>query len=723
MSLKTAVSPERLREFFNPGSVALVGATEKSMWSVITYNNLKALNFPGKIYPVNPNRDQVHGEKAYKSLLDIEETIDLAYVMVPTSQIMNVMREAAQKKVRNLVILTSGFREVGEEGAKLEEEVHKFAIANDQVILGPNGNGFVNVTSMITPYGLQLTPPLHKGPVGVILQSGALASAVLAMSQVRNIGFSFIVSMGNETMIDATDVIDYLIEDEETKVIALFLESIKDSSEFIRVARKAFDRGKPIVALKIGRSEKSAHTAMAHTGSLVGNDTVNDAVFRQHGVIRVNSLEDLLTTAGLLGYSRPLPGRRMAAVTPSGGACDIISDRSEDEHIVLPDFSPAVVEKLKQIVPNFSTVHNPLDVTGFILVDRSLLRRSLEAVSHDPEFDFVFCLTEPPRVQPPDMESLHAQFEELANIVHHSPIPIILVMNTALDISPFGREIVNQYGLHFVGGMEHGMTAIGNAVWWHEKYRNRNVNSPDHRPTATSQLSYLRAEGEWSEYKARNFLQEHGIPVVPGKLATTADEAIAAAKQVGFPVVLKIQSGDIAHKSDIGGVMLNINTEEETSEAYRTILENVKKHAPASRIEGVLVSPMRPAGTELLVGIVRDQLWGWVMAVGLGGVFVEIFKDSSLRVLPVDRTEVRKMLEELRGIPLLKGARGRVPADLDQVADAIHKVSQLAYSLQDQLEELEINPLWVLGDQVEALDALIKWKQSGKVLSDEMEAI
>jgi acyl-CoA synthetase (NDP forming) len=717
MGLKTPVSPERLREFFNPGSVALVGATEKSMWSVITYNNLKALKFPGKIYPVNPNRDSVHGEKAYKSLLDIEGPVDLAYVMVPTGQIMNVMREAASKKIRNLVVLTSGFREVGQEGAKLEEELHQFAIDNDQLILGPNGNGFVNFSSMITPYGLQLTPPLHKGPVGVILQSGALASAVLALAQARNIGFSFIVSMGNETMIDATDMIDYLIEDEETKVIALFLESIRYPAEFLRVARKAFERGKPIVALKIGRSEKSAHTAMAHTGSLVGNDSINDAVFRQLGVIRVNSLEDLLTTAGLLGYTPPIPGRRMAAVTPSGGACDILSDRSEDERIELPDFSPSTKAKLKEIVPNFSTVHNPLDVTGFILVDRTLLRRSLEVVSRDPEFDFVLCLTEPPRVQPPDLEALHAQYRELANIVHQSPIPILLVMNTALDITPFGKEIINQYNLHFVGGMEHGMTAIGKAVWWHEKYRNRHLKKADPRPLEAPRLTDAEARGEWSEYKARNFLQANNIPVVPGKLAANAEEAAAAAKQFGFPVVLKIQSEDIPHKSDIGGVQLNLSTEDEVKEAYRVILENVRKHAPASRLDGVLVSPMRPSGTELLVGIVRDPLWGLVMAVGIGGVFVEIFKDSSLRVLPVDKDEVKTMLEELRGLPLLKGARGRMPADLDRVAEVIYQISRLALASGDQLEELEINPLWVRGDQAEALDALIKWKESNKVPS------
>jgi acyl-CoA synthetase (NDP forming) len=717
VSLKVAVSPERLREFFNPKSVALVGATEKSMWSVVTYANLKTMNFPGEIYCINPNRDEVLGQKAHHSLLEIDAPIDLAYVMVPKTQIMNVMREAAQKKIRNLVILTAGFREVGDEGAKLEEELHAFALAHDQLILGPNGNGFVNVASMLTPYGLQLTPPLKKGTVGVVLQSGALASAILSLSQARNVGFSFIVSMGNETMLDATDVIDYLVEDEDTKVIALFLESIRNPEEFARVVRKAFERGKPVVALKIGRSEKSVQTAMAHTGSLVGNDSINDAAFRQLGVIRVNSLEDLLTTAGLLGYTPPLPGRRMAAVTPSGGACDILSDRSEDEKIELPDFSPDTVEKLKQIVPDFSTVHNPLDVTGFILVDRSLLRRSLEAVSTDAEFDFVLCLTDPPRIKPEDPALIYEQYTELARIVKASPRPIILCMNTALDITPFGKEVMDKFGLHFVGGMEHGMTAIGKAVWWHEKYRTSQAKSKSGLNSVKPSLDLQVSGGEWSEFRARNFLQKHGVPVVPGIMAQNAEEAIAAAQNVGLPVAMKIQSEDIAHKSDIGGVVLNINSEQEVVTAYQTILENVQTRAPGSRIEGILVSPMRPAANELLVGIVKDPLWGLVLAVGIGGIFVEVLKDASLRVLPVDRAEIRTMFEELRGIALLKGTRGRVAADLDQVADAIYKVSELALAAEGHLQELEINPLWVQGAQVEALDALIKWKSADTVLA------
>ncbi|GAA4714931.1 acetate--CoA ligase family protein [Brevibacillus fulvus] len=711
MSEKVVVSPERLRAFFHPQNVALIGATDKSMWSLFTYENLKVMNFPGPIYCVNPNRDTVHGQKAYHSLMEIEEEVDLAYVMVPSSRIKQVMQEAADKKIRNLVLLTAGFSELGAEGLKLEQELLSFARAHDQLILGPNGNGFVNATASITPYGLRITPPLKKGPVGVVLQSGALASSIMTLAQARNVGLSFLVAMGNEAMISATDVIDYLIEDEATKVIALFLESIRHPQEFARVARKALQYGKPIVALKIGRSEKSAHTAMAHTGALVGDDAVNDAAFRQLGVIRVDSLEDLLTTAGLLGYTPPLIGRRMGVVTPSGGACDILSDRCADEGIELPEFAPQTVERLKEIVPAFSTVHNPLDVTGYVVVDRSLQRRALAAVSDDPELDFILCLVDPPRVEPEDAAPVYQQYEEVANIVRQAKVPIVLVMNTALELTPFGQKVADHYGLHFLGGMEHGMTALGKAVWWYEKYSASKDKAAAETPSIKQAATAGSAQGEWSEYQARLFLQQQGIPVAPGVLATTAGDAVLAAGQVGYPVALKVQSKEIAHKSDIGGVKLNLASPQEVEQAFAAIMENVAKHAPGSQVEGILVSPMRSGGVELLVGIVKDPLWGQVLACGIGGVFVEVLKDTSLRLLPVNRAEVRAMLEELRGIALLKGARGQKAADLDKVAEAICKIGTLAWTMQDELEELEINPLWVSGEQVEALDALIKWKE------------
>ncbi|WP_054969811.1 acetate--CoA ligase [Alicyclobacillus ferrooxydans] len=811
----TLVHPQRLREFFHPQSVALIGATDKSRWSLNTYNNLKNMNFAGNIYLVHPKHEVVHGDQAYKSLFDIPESIDLAFIMVPTTQVLRVMEECYQKGIQNLILLTSGFGEMGEEGLRLEQAVLDYAETHNQVILGPNGNGFVNYTSRITPYGLPLLPPLTSGPVGVVLQSGALASSVMALAQTRHVGLSLLVSMGNETMMSATDVVDYLIEDESTRVIAMFLETIRSPKEFTRVAKKALAYGKPIVALKIGRSAHSARTAMAHTGALVGDDAVNDAAMRQLGVVRVNSLEDLITTAGLLGYAPALRGRRMGVVTPSGGACDILSDRAEDEGLEIPEFAPETVRGLADVLPQFSTVHNPLDVTGYVVVDRYLLLRALEVVVRDPGVDFILCLTEPPRFAPEDKTPIYEQFDRLREVTETADKPIVYVSNTAVDISPFGRELVDRSGLHFMGGMEHGMTALGRAVWWYEQYEKKNGGRDGQERTQTDRevapTSYGLASGgleggwdagryggleggsetgacgvlegssetgacgvlegssetgacgvlegssetgacgvlegssdagvcgvlggssdagvcgnsggagvdvkglrgTWSEYKARRYLEDHGVPVVPGALAASVDEAVATAFQMGFPVVMKVQSEDIAHKSDVGGVLLSLQSEADVRDGYARILANVEKHAPESRVEGILVSPMRSDGIELLVGIVHDPLWGHVLAVGLGGIMVEVLKDTSLRVLPVSRSEIADMLQELRGTTVLHGVRGGPAADLDQVADAIWKLADIAVRMGDSLQALEVNPLLVNGSQVEALDALITWRDGG----------
>ncbi|WP_074955314.1 acetate--CoA ligase family protein [Alicyclobacillus macrosporangiidus] len=730
------MTPEDLRRLFHPRSIALVGATDNSRWSIFTFNNLKEWKFPGPIYCVNPHWEVVHGQRAFRSLLEVPEPVDLAYVMVPSHVVLQVMEEASQKGIRNLVLLTAGFRETGEEGARLEEKVLQFAAANGQILLGPNGNGFVNLAAGLTPYGLPIPPALSAGPVGIVLQSGALASSVMALAVARNIGVSLLVSMGNETMINATDVVDYLIEDDSTRVIAMFLETIRSPEEFSRVARKALDRGKPMVVLKIGRSARSAQTALAHTGALVGDDRVNDAALRQLGVIRVHCLEDLITTAGLLGYCPPLPGRRVGVVTPSGGACDILSDRAEDEGMELPDFSVDTVARLKDILPAFSTPHNPLDVTGYVVVDQTLLQRALEIVAEDPNFDFILCLTDPPRIAPENPVLVHQQFARLKSIVDNAEKPVVLMSNTSIDINEFGRSVLQPAGLHFIGGMEHGMTALGRALWWHEQ-RARHMRKRIHVDEEVSQgcgaAAYgactgalgasnvgtgasgaagieKGAAGPWPEHRAREFLRDRGVPVIPGRLATQVEEAVSAARSLGYPVALKIQSADIAHKSDVGGVRLDIRSDEQVRDAYVSIIRNVRDNSPESRVDGVLVTPMRSGGVELLVGIVRDPLWGPVLAVGLGGVFVEVLQDTALRVLPVGKEDIREMLVELRGAALLQGARGTLPADLDRVTAVIHQITRVALEAGEGLQALEINPLYVRGSQVEALDALITWK-------------
>jgi acyl-CoA synthetase (NDP forming) len=713
MTASQHISAEQLHRFFRPRSIALVGATDNSRWSIYTFENLKNFGFSGPIYLVNPNREIVHGQRAFQSLSDLPEPVDLAFIMVSTPRVLAIVKEAARLGTTRFVVLTSGFSEMGAEGARLELELLAFAQQHELTLLGPNGNGFINVTDRITPYGLPIAPPLNAGPVGVVLQSGALTSAVLAFAQAHAIGLSLLVAMGNESMISVTDVVDYLLEDESTRAVALFLESIRQPTELRRVAEKACEYHKAIVALKVGRSEASGRAAFAHTGALVGNDTVNDAALRQLGIMRVSSLEDLLTTAGLAGYTAPLPGRRMGVVTPSGGACDIISDLAEDVGLTLPEFAPATVEQLQMILPPFSTCHNPLDVTGYIVVDPTLQQRALEVVTRDPHIDFVLNLTatESGRELTPEVLAVTLlQFDNLARIIRSAPLPVVLVSNTCMDLSRTARAAVERTGLHFTAGMEHGMRALGKFLWWSEF-----INTPWKKvqevplPPISHTLPF---QGNWSEAQARTLLQQVGIPTVPAQLVTSTDEAMQVARELGLPVVLKVQSAVIPHKSDVGGVALNLNTEEAVRVEYTSMVERVHSRYPDAEIEGILVSPMRSTGVELLVGIVQDQLWGPVLTLGLGGIWTEVFKDTSMRVLPVQRDEVETMLGELRGAALLHGTRGQMPVDLHALSEVIYRISLLALALDPQLSVLEINPLLVDASRIEALDVLVGWKDS-----------
>jgi acetate---CoA ligase (ADP-forming) len=717
-----------LRALFHPRSIALVGATDKSGWSVNTLANLRLHEFGGPVYLVNPRTEVVHGERAHRTLTGLPGPVDLAYVMVPTGVVLDVLREGADAGVRAFVILTAGFGETGPEGARREAEIVAFARERGLTVLGPNGNGYINAAAGITPYGLPIPVPLLRGPVGVVLQSGGLASAVLSFAQARNLGISLLVSMGNESLLSVTDLVDYLIDDPATQVIALFLESIRQPAEFAAVARRALAAGKPIVALKVGRSVTAQHTAQAHTGALTGDDAVIDSVFRRLGVARVRSLEDLIITAGVLaelardGRAQGGPegagllrGNRLGVVTPSGGASEIIADRADDEGLALPPFAPATTAALKAMLPAFADVANPLDVTGYVVVDRTLLGRALEIVVADPGLDVVLLLADPVRDEPADPALFRAVLEANARRIADSPRPVVVVSNALTDITPVGRRMLAEAGYPPVaGGIEHGLTAIGAAVRWFRAYRAA-ARTPPPAPVPPGasgieaartgapeiEATEIEAGGIWAEDRAAGLLGRRGVPVVPRRPAGDEAAAVAAAGELGYPVVVK--AGGLAHKSDTGGVRLNLGDEAAVRAAYRAV------HAVADG-GPVLVQPYRTGGVELITGIVRDPAWGLMLAVGLGGIWVEVLRDAALLPLPVSAGEVIGALRELRGLPVLRGARGTPPADLARVAEVIADIAAVAVSLGDRLESLEVNPLLVRGDQVEALDALITWR-------------
>lgn len=705
-SSNSASTPvDRLKSLFNPRSIALFGATDKSRWSLYTYNNLSS--FSGEVHCINPRATTVHGQQAYADIADVPGQVDLAYLMVPTRVVHQTLERAADAGVRNAVILTAGFAEVNEEGRQLQQQIVDLAHERDLTLLGPNGNGYLNFAAGALPYGLPVLSPPPPGGVGVVLQSGALASAILTLADARSIGLSMMVSMGNEAMVTVTDVVDYLIEDEGTTAIALFIESIRRPEEFVRVAEKARRAGKPIVAMKVGRSEASAQSALAHTGSLVGEDRVVDAVFRQLGVIRAESLEDLIMTTGLLAQTGQLRGNRAIFVTPSGGGCDIIADRCEAEGIALPTLDPAVAAKLTEIVPAYAHVQNPLDVTGYVVVDPTLLPTALSAATADPQADLIVCMNEPPRVEPPRPELAEQTARLLADAANASPVPVLFMTNSHIDLTPYGRDFCDRVGMRPpLGGIEHGLSAVGHAMRW-SVARAEDQPAPE-VGTRARIAAPPDATGVWGEHRAAQFLADNAVPMTPHVIVESAVDAAAAAEEFGYPVVAKMAASDLAHKSDVGGVLLGLADGDAVASGYGELVAIARKLAVAEADE-VLIAPMRTGGLELIVGVVRDAQWGPTLAVGLGGVWVEALKDTALRVLPVTAKDVHAMLGELRGSALFDGFRGTPAVDRDRLVEIVCHIAALAYDLRDDASELEVNPLWVSGDRIEGLDALIHW--------------
>jgi acetate---CoA ligase (ADP-forming) len=705
------VTTERLREFFAPRSIALVGASDNSGWARLIVASCATAGFQGPLTAVHPRAARAFGLPVVRNLRDLPEPADMAFILAPVQAVEGVLDDMGETGIPNGVVLASGYRETGSQGRALEDALVARAIANNVTILGPNCLGFVNAHTRSAPYALTLPAPLTAGPVGVALQSGALASVVLAFARAHAIGLSVLTSMGNEAMMKTADVLGYLVEDEATKVICLFLEEIGDPVAFAAVAEKADRAGKPIVALKVGSSPAGQQAAMAHTGSVAGDDAVVDAVLRQLNVIRVTSLEELLTTGAALGYNRWPGGRRMGVLTLSGGSCDIIADAASAQGVAIPEFSAPTATAIAAHLPPFAAAQNPLDVTGFgTLANLSGRTGPLTAVDHaldiavqDPNLDFVlFCGLALPEVRPPDealATALETRVEWLAGRMASAPIPVIPAATTCVDISGYGRELLTRHGLNMLSGLDLGMTALGHALRWAEN-RGRVRAAPPPSPARAG-----GAARAWSEDAARRLLAGR-VPVVPGGLAGSADEAAELARRVGLPVALKICSAQITHKSDIGGVALGLSSEAEVRAGYEKV-RAAGEAVPEASIDGVLVTPMRSGGAELLAGVTVDPAFGPVLAVGLGGIWVELLHDTSLRLLPVDAAEVKRMLGELRGLPLLQGARGTRAADLDAVAEAIAGLGEVALSLNGTLRALEVNPLWVNGDQVEALDVLV----------------
>ncbi|WP_052033101.1 acetate--CoA ligase family protein [Rhodococcus wratislaviensis] len=689
-----------------PRNVVIVGASERSAWSAGSFSNFARLGFEGQVHLVNRKGGTVHGQSAHKSCSEIGEQVDLALLLVAAEAVPNALRDIAAAGIRFAVVLAAGFDEIGANGRALQHQITELALELGITCVGPNCLGFINLVDKVPAWSGRMAE-LTTGGMAVVSQSGATAHTIAAFAAQQNIGVSHVISTGNESMVDTTTMATILIEDERVRSVAMFIESIRDARTFRSLARRAAELGKPIVALKIGSSELAAEIAQSHTGALVGDDRLVDAALRQFGVIRVRSLEQLVMTAGLLSRTGPLAKGDLGVVSMSGGACDLVADRADASGVWLPVLADATRARLAELLPEFCTLRNPLDSTGAASAKPELFRDSIFAIADDPSVAIVAAI----HVHPTEErgEAIKARLRIDAPAFAGSATPVILLDQTIATMDPGTVRNLEELGIPLaMTGLDHVVEAAGHAIWWSQWLRQ------DHLPTASApDLSDLAgAGGVWSEAESLALLVEHGVPAVPYAHVRGEEAAVEAAGRLGSPLVVKLVSRDIVHKSDIGGVLLGLDSPEAVRQAYRQVQAAVLA-VPGAQSEGALISSMRSGGVEMIVGVVRDQQWGLTLAVGLGGVLVHVIDDSALRTLPVSETDVRQMLSELRGKALLDGVRGSKPVDLDALVAAILNVASLAERLGDSLESIEINPFRVQGSTVEALDASIVWAPSG----------
>jgi acyl-CoA synthetase (NDP forming) len=706
--VSTEISPSRLESLFRPGGVALVGAANKSMFSQLAYRNLVEFGLAERTYLVNARGAETHGRPTVISCSGIGEPVDVAFMMVPRAATKDALSDAAAAGIRNAVVLSSGYGEAGPDGRVAQAELVAHAESLGMILLGPNHLGFANFTA-----GVPVTSvpglPAESGPVALLSQSGASSSAMLDFATMTGVGLSYLVTLGNEAMITAGHVLDYLVDDPGTRAVAIFMEAVRDPAVFRRAARRAAEAGKAVVVLKAGSSVLSARTAAAHTGALVGDDRVIDAVFRDLGVIRVDSIEDMLITAGAAAHLGRLARPGIGVVSISGGACDIIADRAQDLGMPIPELAESTVRTLAEDLPDYATAHNPLDVTGAAIIDPSLFTTSIKAVSADPAIGAVAVVNSLPWQSDGGPYPAQMLVDAIGAGIAAATGPVVYVNQVVQPVTAYTREVMAKAGIPYtVPGLRQAVVALRNVGWW-----SRAGRPTEATPAAPPPVPGGPARrGRWTEADARRLLEAAGVPVVPGELVGSEADAVRVAARWPGPVALKIVSPDILHKTDVGGVRLAVRGADAVRRAYQEVIRAADAVGGA-RVHGVLVSPMRDGGVELLVGVVRDGQWGPMLAVAVGGVQVEVLDDSVLTPLPVTAGRAADMLRGLRAAPLLAGVRGGPAYDLDTVVTAVagvvERIGALALALGDDLESLEVNPLRVAGTEVEALDAVVTW--------------
>jgi 4-hydroxybutyrate---CoA ligase (ADP-forming) len=692
--------------FFSPKSIAIIGASEKpGVGKTIFYNIAK--HFKGKIYPVTPSNPTVGGLTAYKNVLDIPDSIDLAVVAAPSKFTPDVMEEVGKKGIKGAIIVSAGFKEVDEAGAKLEREVGEIAKKYNIKVIGPNCLGIMSFSkdNIMNSTFLKITP--KYGNIALVSQSGAICAATVEDAEAQSIGFSKVISMGNKVDMDESDVLELLAEDEDTRVIVMYLEDIRNARRFMEIAKKiTTENKKPIIVLKAGRTAEGAKAAASHTGALGGSDANYEAAFAQCGVIRVDTMGELFDLATAFS-KQPLPHGNVVIVSNAGGPAIISTDACSRYGLKMADIS-SIRGEIAGVIPAYGSPRNPVDIVGD--ADYMRFERVLLLTLAHPNVGSVVTMCTP---------SATLNYDDLARVLvkmsQQFPNKTILASLMGLAEGMENRRIMSEGGIPYYLYSEPAirtLKAMYDFKGWVDEASTKRDILQFSKDTAKvkSIFENVRKNGRSNllEEEGYEVLEAYGFPTPKSILCTTEQECMNAANQIGYPLVMKIVSPDIIHKSDAGGVKVGIKTDDELKNSFRTITENALKYKSDAKIKGVLVQEMVKSAKETILGASQDPTFGPVIMFGLGGIYVEVLKDVVFRVAPIDEQEAINMVESIKTIKLLKGVRGEKSSDLKAIADSLQRLSQLVVDFPE-IKEFDINPLLVLevGKGARVVDARI----------------
>lgn len=706
----TDTKRESIRRMLEPRSIAVVGATPRPQYGGRFLRSVLEARDKVRVYPVNPRYQDVLGVPCYSSLADLPEPPDLVGIIVPYHQVLPVLKQSAEVGAGAAVVVSAGFAERGsEERNQLQDEIGAFAAASGLRVCGPNCLGVANVTSGVWPSSHAPDPDLRPGPVALVSQSGATSFGPLTTRAVEaGLGYSHVISTGNEADLESSNFIDYLLDEPHVRVVACFVEGFKDGRKFLGAAKKALRLGKKIVLIKVGRSDVGAKAARSHTAALTGSDEVHNAVFNQYGVTRCEDYDDLIQTAHLLAYVPPPTANGVAVVSHSGGISSLIADHLGNAGLHLPPLSEQAASGLNRILSGFGWAANPADITG--VASRKEFADVLTLLEQEPQAGALLIAT----------AGTPSQAQIVIDLKSQTSKPLIF-LSTGGDNTEEGLAMLREANIPVFTSPSRAAKSLADLFRYNQRRQkfldSETASSAIANPAFTSSR-HSRAGGNPSlpngpttltEHDAKKLLSNWGVPSAKEVRARSIQEALEAAKTIGFPVALKLESPYIPHKTEADVVRLNIQTPNELHRAYGEIVANGLKFDPQSSGTPVLVQEMVEGGVEVIAGISQDPQFGLILLFGIGGVFVEVYNDVAMRACPITVADGREMIAEVQGFPLLQGFRGAPEADVDALVEALLSLSQMAVDLAARKPELDVNPLIVLpkGQGVKAVDALL----------------